>query len=49
MDAFLEMLHPPGWTIWQTIGTGAMLTIGYAAGQMALSVAGDVISRVRKK
>lgn len=49
MDAFLAMLHPPGWSIWQTIGTGATLTIGYAAGQMTMSFVGDVISRARKK
>lgn len=49
MDSFIAALHPPGWTIWQTIGTGATLTVGYALGQMAISFVGDVISRARKK
>lgn len=48
MGDLLSILHPPGWTIWQTIGTGAMLTIGYAVGKLIMDVVGNVISRARK-
>lgn len=49
MDELLAMLHPPGWTIWQTIGTGAMLTVGYAIGTFVVSVVRGALSRLPSK
>lgn len=43
-----SMLHPPGWTILQTIGTGAVLTIGYALGKLAIDVVSSVAAKARK-
>ncbi len=48
MDEFFAMLHPPGWSIWQTIGTGAVLTIGYAIGKMVIDLVMSVAARARK-
>lgn len=48
MEEFIGMLHPPGWSIWQTIGTGATLTVGYALGKLVLDVLGNLIAKARK-
>lgn len=48
MDELLAALHPPGWTIWQIIGTGAVLTIGYALGKMVMDLAANLVARARK-
>ena len=45
----LAMLHPPGWSIAQTIGTGAMLTIGYALGTFLVSVIRGALARLPSK
>lgn len=48
MNDFLAMLHPPGWSIWQTIGTGAVLTIGYAVGKAVIDGFFTVLAKARK-
>ena len=49
MEPLLNILHPPGWTILQTIGTGAMLTIGWAAGTFIVSILRGALDRLPRK
>lgn len=49
MNDLLAILHPPGWTIAQTIGTGAMLTIGWAVGSFVVSALRGILARIPAK
>lgn len=53
MEEFLAALHPPSWTIWQTIGTGATLTLGHILGKIVINalikLGGDVARQAAKK
>lgn len=53
MEDVLAMLHPPSWTIWQTIGTGATLTLGHILGKIVINalinLGGSVAAQARKK
>ncbi len=44
MNEFLSILHPPSWTILQTIGTGATLTLGHIIGKMAFNGAVNLLN-----
>lgn len=48
MDDVLAMLHPPGWTLWQTIGTGVSLTIGHVIGKFVIDALSNIAARARK-
>lgn len=49
MNDLLAILHPPGWSILQTIGTGAMMTVGWAIGSFLVSVLRGALDRLPRK
>lgn len=48
MDEFFNNILPPGWSVWQTLGAGAVLTFGSIIGRTLIDALAGAVSRARK-